>query len=703
MIDILDKPIEYVKGVGPAKAKVLSEELNVKTVSDLLHIFPYRYIDRTEFAHISTSNSEGDLIQLKGRITDVQVLKGKNKRSRLVASFKDASGFMELIWFQSVKVMTEIIKLDEEYIVFGKLSIYNRQKSMIHPEIQLASEVNERFVNTLEPVYSSSEKLEKANLDNRWRRSILKIILKSTSETSIPEILSNDIITKLKLCSRSQALHWIHFPENNLQRDYASNRLKFEEAFFMQLRLLRNKAIRQLKIKGHVFSKVGDYFNEFYTKHLKFELTSAQKSVIKEIRADMGSGIQMNRLLQGDVGSGKTIVALLIMLLSKDNGFQSCMMAPTEILAQQHFEGISDELSQLDLKIAFLSGSVKGKKRKDILAAVASGEVDILIGTHALIEEHVIFKNLGLAIIDEQHRFGVMQRSQLWKKSGSIPPHILVMTATPIPRTLAMTIHGELDVSKIDELPPGRKSIKTIHLYESKRPGLLNFIKEQIKEGRQIYVVYPLIEESEKLELQSLQEGYERLLPYFPPPEYQISIVHGRMKAEDKEFEMQRFVRGQTHIMIATTVIEVGVNVPNASVMIIENAERFGLSQLHQLRGRVGRGASQSFCVMMSSYKLSADGKERLSTMVRTNDGFEIAEADLRLRGPGSIEGTQQSGIPDLKILNLVQDEPILRTARHLASTILEQDPNLEDKKHIPIYNQFKKISRKNKNWGRIS
>jgi ATP-dependent DNA helicase RecG len=702
-INILDSPIEFVKGVGPAKAEAFKSELSVHNVADLLYTFPFRYIDRTQFSTIATAKTDGDIIQLKGRITDIQKIKGKNNRYRLVASFKDSTGFMELIWFQSVKVIESILKIDGEYIVFGKVKIFNRSKSIIHPELELFDQNNLELKKTYDPVYSSTDLLEKKNMDNRWRRKVVKSILEKLNPSDLPEILPAYIVKKLKLCSRFEAFHWIHFPKEEAQKQLAINRLKFDEAFFMQLRLIQNRVNRKRLLKGIVFEKVGKYFNNFYKNFLQFELTNAQKRVVKEIRADVGNGSQMNRLLQGDVGSGKTIVALLTILIAKDNGYQSCLMAPTEILAQQHFNGISELLNGMAINVAFLSGSVKGKKREALFEDLENGKIDILIGTHALIEDKVNFQNLGLAIIDEQHRFGVSQRSRLWAKGDGVPPHILVMTATPIPRTLAMTIHGELEVSKIDELPPGRKEIKTLHQFDNKRPQLIKFLQEQIAEGRQVYIVYPLIEESETLELASLTDGYERLLPYFPRPQYQMSIVHGRMKAKDKDWEMQRFVSGETHIMIATTVIEVGVNVPNASVMVIENAERFGLSQLHQLRGRVGRGAAQSYCILMSSYKLSKEGKERLSTMVRTNDGFEIAEADLRLRGPGSIEGTQQSGIPDLRILNLIQDETILKTARFLATEILEKDYQLEHPAHANMKEYLKIMRIKIKDWGRIS
>jgi ATP-dependent DNA helicase RecG len=545
--------------------------------------------------------------------------------------------------------------------------------------------------------------MDAKGLDSKFRRKVIKSILQTITEADIKETLPQYVIDKLRICTSMQSIQWIHFPENENQKQLATNRIKFEEFFYVQIRLLQSKIYRKHKFKSAPFTTIGSLFNTFYNTKLPFELTKAQKNVIREIRADMGTNTQMNRLLQGDVGSGKTIVALLCMLIAIDNGFQACIMAPTEILAQQHFDNVSQLVVDMPVEVAFLSGSVKGKKREKIIQDLRDGKINIIVGTHALIEPNIIFQQLGLAIVDEQHRFGVAQRASLWKKNNDLAPHVLVMTATPIPRTLAMTIYGDLDVSVIDELPPGRKEIQTIHQYESARPQLLQFMHSEIAKGRQIYVVYPLIEESEKLDLQNLQDGYERLLQYFPLPDYQISVVHGRMKAKDKDWEMQRFINKTTQIMVATTVIEVGVNVPNASVMIIENTERFGLSQLHQLRGRVGRGADQSYCILMSDYKLSKEGKERIATMVKTNNGFEIAEADLRLRGPGDIQGTRQSGVLDFKLLQIAQDKTIMDAARNIALRIIDDDPNLERDIHINIKNQVAKLRIKNRDWGRIS
>jgi len=701
--NILDTAIEYVKGIGPARGETFRKELNIHTVQDLLFTFPFRYIDRTVFHTIKDIVADGDNIQLRGTLISLEKIKGKNNQSRLVGSFKDGSGFLELVWFRGVSWLEKILKPGEDYIVYGRVSLYAGKKSIAHPEMELLSEAKIEVTKTFDPVYSSTEKMDAKGLDSKMRRTLLKPVLDALTEKDIPEILPYYVIEKLKFCSRLKALQWIHFPSNDEQKERAIQRLKFEEIFFVQVRLLLSKVFKKFKYRSIAFDKIGEYFNEFYYEKLPFQLTNAQKRVLKEIRADMGKNTQMNRLLQGDVGSGKTVVALMSMLMALDNGYQACMMAPTEILAQQHYESISSLLEAMPIKVGFLSGSVKGKKRTEIFEGILSGEIHILIGTHALIEDKVVFKNLALAIIDEQHRFGVAQRAALYKKHIEFVPHILVMTATPIPRTLAMTIYGDLDVSVIDELPPGRKEIKTIHKYEKDRPRVIQFMHSEIAKGRQIYVVYPLIEESAKLDLQNLQDGYERWLQYFPMPDYQISVVHGRMKSADKDFEMQRFINKKTQIMVATTVIEVGVNVPNASVMIIENTERFGLSQLHQLRGRVGRGADQSFCILMSDYKVSKEGKERISTMVRTTNGFEIAEADLKLRGPGDIQGTQQSGILDFKLLNISQDRVIMETARNIASRIIEADPKLERDIHENMRLHIQRLRQKQKDWGRVS
>lgn len=701
--NILELPVEYIKGIGPAKGETIRKELNIHTVEDFLYSFPFRYIDRTTYQVISDVREDGDLVQLKGRLINFEKIKGKNNRYRHQGKFMDASGSLDLVWFQSGIWLEKILQPGEEYIIFGKISIFNGKKSMVHPEMELVKDANTNLAPTFSPVYSSTEKLNAKGLDQKARRKIIRQILDTLTSDDIPETLPDYMLAKLNLCSRREALVWIHFPENETQKNAATNRIKYEEFFYVQIRLLHGKIQRKQKFISIPFSTIGTNFNTFYKEKMKFELTGAQKRVIKEIRADVSKTTQMNRLLQGDVGSGKTIVALLSMLMAIDNGLQCCMMAPTEILAQQHYDSILSTLDDMDINVAFLTGSIKGKKREKILQDLADGSIHIIIGTHALIEETVIFKKLGLAIVDEQHRFGVAQRASLWYKNDSFAPHILVMTATPIPRTLAMTLYGDLDVSVIDELPPGRKDIQTLHKYESARPQVIEFMHKEIAKGRQIYIVYPLIEESEKLDLQNLQDGYERLLQYFPLPEYQISVVHGRMKAKEKDWEMQRFVNKTTHIMVATTVIEVGVNVPNASVMIIENAERFGLSQLHQLRGRVGRGAEQSYCILMSDYKLTKESRERIATMVRTNNGFDIAEADLKLRGPGDIQGTQQSGLMDFKLLELSKDRPIMDTARNIALRIIENDPNLERDIHITIRQQIQRLRRKNKDWARFS
>lgn len=701
--NILDTPIEYVKGIGPVRGETFRKELNIHFIQDLLFTFPFRYIDRTVFHLIKDTIADGDNIQLKGTLISLEKIKGKNNQSRLVGTLKDGSGFIELVWFKSVTWLEKILKPGEDYIVFGRITLYGGKKSIAHPEMELLNDAQIEISKTFDPVYSSTEKMDAKGLDSKARRNLIKPLLEALTEKDLPENLPHYVIEKLKFCSRLKALQWIHFPQNDAQKEKAIQRLKFEEIFFVQVRLILSKVFKKFKYRSIALLTIGENFNNFYHNKLPFQLTQAQKRVIKEIRADMGKNTQMNRLLQGDVGSGKTVVALMSMLIAIDNGYQACMMAPTEILAQQHFESLSELLKDLPLKIAFLSGSIKGKKRLEIFEGILSGDIQILIGTHALIEEKVIFKNLALAIIDEQHRFGVAQRAALYKKHKEFVPHILVMTATPIPRTLAMTVYGDLDVSIIDELPPGRKEIKTLHIYEKDRPKVIQFMHTEIVKGRQIYVVYPLIEESAKLDLQNLQDGYEKLIQYFPQPDFQISVVHGRMKAADKDFEMQRFIKKTTQIMVATTVIEVGVNVPNASVMIIENTERFGLSQLHQLRGRVGRGAEQSYCLLMSDYKLSKEGKERISTMVRTNNGFEIAEADLKLRGPGDIQGTQQSGILDFKLLNISQDRILMETARNIATRIIEADPKLERDIHENMRFHIQRLRQKQKDWGRVS
>ncbi len=697
---MLDRPIEYLKGIGPQRAEVLKKELNIFLYKDLLTYFPFRYVDRTKFHTISQASDEMPFIQLRGFLLKMELIGQKNTK-RFVVLFKDNTGIIELVWFKSYNWVSKQLKLGAEYIVFGKPSLFNGKFNIPHPEISIITEDLLKQQSAFQSVYNSTEKLKLFGLDSEGIRKAQRNLLIQLQITDIQENLSNELINDYHLMSRFEAFKFIHFPNSNKQIIDASLRLKFEELFYIQLRLLKINKIRANTVKGFVFSKVGVLFNDFFKLHLPFELTNAQKRVIKEIRLDMGSGRQMNRLLQGDVGSGKTLVALMSMLLALDNDFQTCLMAPTEILAQQHFETFKHFLKSINIKVALLTGSSKIKNRRIIHQQLLEGEINILIGTHALIEDVVQFKNLGLVVIDEQHRFGVAQRAKLRAKN-SCPPHMLIMTATPIPRTLAMTFYGDLDTSIIDELPPGRKPIKTIHYLESHRLRVIGFIKEQIALGKQIYVVYPLIKESEKLDYQNLQQGYDDLVQEFKPPNYQISILHGKLTNDQKEFEMRRFIEHQTQIMVATTVIEVGVNITNASVMIIESAERFGLSQLHQLRGRVGRGADQSYCVLMTGYKLGQDSRLRMETMVRTNDGFEISEVDLKLRGPGDIEGTQQSGVLDLKLANLAQDGKILQLARQVAQSILDEDVNFELEKNKVFENELLLLQKNKPNWSKI-
>jgi len=697
---ILKTQIEYLKGIGSQRAEILKKDLGIYTYEDLLQHYPFRYIDRTRFYKISELNPDLPSVQILGRVVSKEIL-GDKSTKRLIARFKDETGSMELVWFQSIRWIDKNIQAGSVFIVFGKPVIFNGHFSISHPELEpyQPNAVNKGNLS-LQPVYSSTEKLKQFNLDSkglqRAQATLIDMVIRSIEET-----IPNYILQKHNLISLQKALYHIHFPENVELLKAAEIRIKFEELFFIQLKLLRTKVIRTQKYKGAIFNKVGDNFNTFFTKKLPFSLTDAQKRVIKEIRKDTQGGIQMNRLLQGDVGSGKTVVALMIMLLAIDNGYQACIMAPTEILAQQHYLSIKDLLGDDFVSVELLTGSTLKKARLSLHERLENGKLDILVGTHALIEDSVKFKNLGLVVIDEQHRFGVEQRAKLWRKNV-IPPHVLVMTATPIPRTLAMTLYGDLDVSIINELPEGRKPIKTVHLYHSQRLRMFGFMREEIAKGRQIYIVYPLIKESEKLDLLYLEAGIEAIIDEFPMPEYQVSIVHGKLGAKQKASEMQRFVRGETQIMVATTVIEVGVNVPNASVMIIENAERFGLSQLHQLRGRVGRGAEQSFCVLMSGNKLSTDARTRLETMVKTNDGFEIAEIDLQLRGPGNIEGTQQSGVLDLKLANLSFDQKLLIEARETVKQLLEDDPELKSETNLPL-RQFFEQKTDGISWDKIS
>lgn len=696
----LDTPIEFLKGVGPERAKVLKTEFDIQTFGELLKWYPFRHVDRTKFYTTKEIHGELSYVQLRGQILNFSIT-GKQKGQRATAYLTDAHGSVELVWFQGFKWLTGKYLPGHEYIVFGRPTVYNGKINIAHPEIEEVSEQALKRTGVLQPIYSSTEKAKLKGLDTRGLLKLMKVLLPMAAG-KIPEFLPANVIGKLKMLSREEAIQQIHFPDNPNMLRRAHARIKFEEFLMIQLRLLRVKSMRKTNFQGFDFSKVGEKFNSFYSNNLPFPLTNAQKRVIKEIRADMGSGKQMNRLLQGDVGSGKTVVALMCMLIANDNGFQACLMAPTEILATQHFHSIRELLKGLPVRIALLTGNTKQSDRRAMHEALRSGEMDILIGTHALIEDEVQFKNLGFVVIDEQHRFGVEQRSKLWRKNSN-PPHILVMTATPIPRTLAMTLYGDLDTSAIDELPPGRKPIRTVHFSDAQRLRVFGFMKEQIAQGRQVYVVYPLIRESEKLDYKDLMDGYESIVRAFPLPQYRVSIVHGQMKPADKDYEMQRFVRGETHIMVATTVIEVGVNVPNASVMIIESAERFGLSQLHQLRGRVGRGADQSFCILITGHKLSKDTKLRMDTMVRTNDGFEIAEVDLKLRGPGNLEGTQQSGLAGLRLADITRDQDILQHARAVAAEIIDGDATLEKKEHLALKAELKKERGSSVNWGRIS
>ncbi len=696
----MQTPITYLKGVGPMRAEAIQKELGIKTYEDLANFFPNRYIDRTQFFktnQLHTTNSE---VQIVGKITHIKEIKQK-RGSRLVATFSDEYGSIELVWFKGVKWIKDNLKVNTPYVAFGKVAVFNRQFTISHPELELVTEYKKSLRSGMQAIYPSTELLAKKGVTNRVMFKIMQNLFLEI-KNKIGETLSDEIIEKLHLISKKEALFNIHFPKNQEALEKAQFRLKFEELFFIQLQLIRKNLLHKAKIKGYKFEKVGNYFNRFYTDILPFELTNAQKRVLKEIRADLNKNVQMNRLLQGDVGSGKTIVALLTMLIALDNGFQATLMAPTSILATQHYESIKELLKNTDINVALLQGSTKTKERKIIHENLKNGSLHILVGTHAIIEDTVQFKNLGLAIIDEQHRFGVKQRAKMWQKN-KIPPHILVMTATPIPRTLQMSIYGDLDISVIDELPPGRKSIKTIHKYDSNRLAVFKFLKDEIAKGRQVYIVYPLIQESEAMDYKDLMDGYESISREFPIPKYQISIVHGKMKPEAKDFEMQRFIKGETQIMVATTVIEVGVNVPNASVMVIESAERFGLSQLHQLRGRVGRGSDQSYCILMSSFKLSDEAKLRLKTMTETNDGFKIAEVDLKLRGPGNLMGTQQSGILNLRIADIVKDSAILKLARDASKYILKKDPNLSLPENRRINYVYSKIIKKQGIWMYIS
>lgn len=698
MADISNTDIKYLPGVGPKKAEILNKEIDVFSVEDLLHYYPYKYIDKSRIYYIHEIDGNMPYIQLKGRITAFETM-GEGRNKRLVAHFTDGTGFIDLVWFQGARYIADKYKVNLTYLVFGKPTAFGNKFNIAHPDIEPYIEEKAEQTNLL-GYYNTTEKMKTHYLNSKAIQKIMMSALPSALP-HVVETLPQSIIDTAKLLPLKEAIRNIHFPLNpSILRD-AQYRLKFEELFYLQLNILRYTSDRRAKLKGFVFSLVGDYFNSFYEKNLPFELTNAQKRIIREIRQDMATGEQMNRLLQGDVGSGKTLVALMIMLIAMGNGFQASMMAPTEILANQHFATIQEFLFGLNINVELLTGSTKKKKREEIHSRLLTGDIQILIGTHALIEDTVQFGNLGLVVIDEQHRFGVAQRAKLWTKNVN-PPHMLVMTATPIPRTLAMTVYGDLDVSVIDELPPGRKPIQTIHQYDKRRGALYNSIRKQLSEGRQIYFVYPLIEESEKIDLKNLEEGYEHICEVFP--EYTVCKVHGKMKPAEKDAEMARFVKNEAQIMVATTVIEVGVNVPNASVMVIESAQRFGLSQLHQLRGRVGRGADQSYCILITPYELSADSRKRINIMVESNDGFEIAEADLKLRGPGDLEGTQQSGIAfNLKIADIVRDSQIMGYARDVAKEVMDSDPTFQKPENQILKRQLRKLGGNRYNWGLIS
>lgn len=700
MNSILDQDIMYLSGVGPKRKEILSKELGINSYNDLLEYYPYKYVDRSRIYTINELTSDMPFVQIKGKILSFDEFEMGPRKKRIVAHFSDGTGVCDIVWFRATQFVYKNYKVQQEYIIFGKPTLFNGRYQFAHPDIDDASKL-ELSQMGMQPYYITTERMKKMGLTSRSMEKLTKTLIEKLSQTPIPETLPDSLTHRLHLISRQQAFHWIHYPQNAHETQQARERLKFEELFYVQLNILRYASDRRKNYRGYIFGHIGQIFNDFYSQNLPFPLTNAQKRVIKEIRRDMNSGKQMNRLLQGDVGSGKTLVALMSMLIALDNGYQACMMAPTEILAEQHLQTIKDFLHGMNIRVELLTGIVKGKKRQQILEDLASGKIQILVGTHAVIEDHVQFARLGYAVIDEQHRFGVAQRAKLWGKS-SFPPHILVMTATPIPRTLAMTIYGDLDVSIIDELPPGRKPVQTIHKYDSQMTSLYSGIRQQIHEGRQVYIVFPLIKESEKSDLKNLEEGYEALREVFP--EFRLSKVHGKMKPAEKEEEMQKFVKGDTQILVATTVIEVGVNVPNASVMVILDAQRFGLSQLHQLRGRVGRGADQSYCILVTNQKLSKETRKRIDIMCDTNDGFRIAEADLKLRGPGDLEGTQQSGIAfDLKIANIAQDGQIIQLARDEAQKIIDNDPNCEKNENSIFWNRLKELRKTNINWSSIS
>ena len=697
---ILQQDIQYLAGVGPNRRKMLSEELGVQTFGDLLEYYPYKHVDRSRLYTIRELTGDMPFVQVKGHILSFETFKMGARKKRVVAHFTDGYGkVMDLTWFNYADSALKKYKIGTEYVVFGRPQVFNGRIQLVHPDMEEADKL-ELSAMGMQPYYNTSEKMKKAGLNSRAIEKLTKTLLDTIKET-LPETLPDFITQKLHLMSRDEALRRIHYPQNAKQLEQARLRLKFEELFYVQLNILRYASDQRRKYRGYVFSKVGDHFNIFYKENLPFPLTEAQKRVIREIRKDMGSGKQMNRLLQGDVGSGKTLVALMSMLIALDNGYQACIMAPTEILAEQHLQTIMDFLKGMNIRVAMLTGIVKGKKRQEILDGLLDGTVQILVGTHAVIEDTVQFARLGMVVVDEQHRFGVAQRAKLWSKSVN-PPHVLVMTATPIPRTLAMTLYGDLDVSVIDELPPGRKPVVTQHVFDRSLPSLYDSIRNQIHQGRQVYIVFPLIEESEKIDLKNLEDGFATLTQVFP--EFRLSKVHGKMKPADKEAEMQKFVSGETQILVATTVIEVGVNVPNASVMVILEAQRFGLSQLHQLRGRVGRGADQSYCILVTCYELSADTRKRIDIMCETNDGFRIAEADLKLRGPGDLEGTQQSGMAfDLKIADIARDGQLVQMARDEAQLIIDDDPLCASDRYALLWRRLKELRKTNINWGVIS
>ncbi len=699
--NFLERDIKFLSGVGPVRAELLKKEVNIHTLRDLLYFFPYKHVDRTRFYKISEVTGDLPYIRIEGKITGREIA-GSGRNKRLTARISDETGSLELVWFRGLRWINDLVMPGKKFIVYGKPTLFNNKVNLVHPEMEDPEKQGQQIISAMQSFYSTTEKLKNNFITSRVIQKFQNNLL-NMLDGAIPETLPGDMIARLKLPEINDALLNIHFPQDPVGLKKAINRLKFEELFYLQLNILRKRSGRRERIRGLIFSRIGNLVNDFYNKHLPFELTQAQKRVLREIRRDTGSGKQMNRLLQGDVGSGKTLVAVMSMLIAIDNGFQACLMAPTEILASQHYVTILKILEKLPVKAGLLTGSTKKRNRNELHRQLLSGEINILVGTHALIEDTVRFAGLGLVVIDEQHRFGVAQRARMWKKN-SHPPHMLVMTATPIPRTLAMTVYGELDVSVIDELPPGRKPVMTAHFFDNRRERLFGFMRKQIAEGRQIYIVYPLISGSEKSDYKDLEDGYHSITRAFPPPGYVVAIVHGKMKQGDKETGMQQFISGRAHILVATTVIEVGVDVPNASVMVIESAERFGLSQLHQLRGRVGRGADQSWCILMTSYKLSNEARQRIKTIVGTTDGFEIAEADLKLRGPGDLEGTVQSGFPfELKISHLGKDSQILEFARQQAENILEDDPLLEKPGNGILKGQLQKIYPRDEDWSKIS